>query len=604
MTTNIPTRSVSQLPLASSVSSNNITVIQQDGITKQVALGTIYAGSQIPSVLGYAALRAFYPDTTTLSQGSVIFVRGVITTGIGEGFFYYDSTSNAADNGGTVVVDTAGRRWIRICDQGTFDVTWFGAVGDGSTGSYTALQQAVSAAAGGCLIIPALSFVTSAALNVQSNTEIKGLGPSSILKASSNLAFESGIGHTLIKVVSKENVRFSDFSLDGTPITSFSGGMRAIFCTSSSDYIVENVSFKTPGAAVASMNCSNFKILSNSVQVSTLDGVERHDGVIDQWGGCTDFIVTNNTVKGSSVAQSGILVTGQNSAGSPTLNSRFTVANNVITSCTNQGIWVNGRNGNNTQFTITGNVVDNVSDFHGIRISDSDNGVVSNNTIKNTAFNGIRLDIEGGGGGDGVDGVTVVGNVVVNANTSASANDLEGSAIAVGSGSSLNIIANNFVTGSNHRYAVYFQTGTSANREIGTLGTNGALTGPKVADPGYTNFVSEYIYTPTLTAVENVSSFNNYQSDYTISGEVATVSFKVAVTPTSAGSAACRIGITLPVASNLTSVDTDLHGNAASQFGVIAAVLPDISNDRATLQFPATNTSSNVFYGQFSYRLK
>lgn len=39
--TEIPTRSVAQLPLASSVSSNDITVIQQSGITKQVTLGTL-----------------------------------------------------------------------------------------------------------------------------------------------------------------------------------------------------------------------------------------------------------------------------------------------------------------------------------------------------------------------------------------------------------------------------------------------------------------------------------------------------------------------------------------------------------------------------------
>lgn len=39
--TNIPTRSIDQLPLAASVSTNDSTVIQQSGITKQVTLGTL-----------------------------------------------------------------------------------------------------------------------------------------------------------------------------------------------------------------------------------------------------------------------------------------------------------------------------------------------------------------------------------------------------------------------------------------------------------------------------------------------------------------------------------------------------------------------------------
>ena len=47
----IPTRSLAQLPLASSVSTNDITVIQQSGITKQANLGLLLASAQIPSVL-------------------------------------------------------------------------------------------------------------------------------------------------------------------------------------------------------------------------------------------------------------------------------------------------------------------------------------------------------------------------------------------------------------------------------------------------------------------------------------------------------------------------------------------------------------------------
>jgi hypothetical protein len=71
----------------------------------QAALGTYGSGS----LLTLAGLRA--ADNVTLQAGSV-FVFADINGD--PGVFYYDAASTDADDGLTVVVDAAARRWLRL----------------------------------------------------------------------------------------------------------------------------------------------------------------------------------------------------------------------------------------------------------------------------------------------------------------------------------------------------------------------------------------------------------------------------------------------------------------------------------------------------------
>lgn len=74
-----------------------------------------------------------------------------------EGHFYYDPTDTSSlDNTGTLIVSSGGARFKRSMDLHTYNVTWFGAKGDGVTNDTPALQATIDAIppTGGTLYIP------------------------------------------------------------------------------------------------------------------------------------------------------------------------------------------------------------------------------------------------------------------------------------------------------------------------------------------------------------------------------------------------------------------------------------------------------------------
>lgn len=108
-------------------------------------------------------------------------------------------------------------------------------------------------------------------------------------------------------------------------------------------------------------------------------------------------------------------------------------------------------------------------------------------------------------------------------------------------------------------------------------------------------------YTPTLSNTTNIAASTAYVCQYMRVGNVVTVSGRVDIDPTAASSADTILGISLPIASDFTST-TQLSGAAACVFPSIpAAVFADATNNRASLEFAATDTSIRIWHFNFTY---
>jgi hypothetical protein len=115
----------------------------------------------------YTALRAY--------TGRATGVR-ITTPGVA-GFFARSTTdTTSADNGGTIIVDGSGRRWLRLY-SGAVNVKWFGAVGDGVTDDTAAIQAGLTylnARDGGVLWFPKGAYLVSDRCFVYSSTTVLG----------------------------------------------------------------------------------------------------------------------------------------------------------------------------------------------------------------------------------------------------------------------------------------------------------------------------------------------------------------------------------------------------------------------------------------------
>ena len=164
----------------------------------------------------------------------------------------------------------------------------------------------------------------------------------------------------------------------------------------------------------------------------------------------------------------------------------------------------------------------------------------------------------------------------------------------------LDLLVLNQTTGSPSFTSGDVGVGTSSPTEkldvVGNIKASGTVVG--------SDLLSGF-YTPTLTAVTNVSASNTVVCQYFRVGDVVTVSGRIVLTATTADTET-TINVSLPVVSNLT-LTHQLAGTAVSttvgQFGVAGGFSADTTSDVAQFRVQPSVTSSVFYSFTFSYRV-
>jgi hypothetical protein len=319
------------------------------------------------------------------------------------------------------------------------------------------------------LSFPCGRFLIAQTILLPSGSQVTGRGECSILAtsksiqgnpqwASLNVAYPKGMP---AGVFSNEdwkggnaNIEIRDLVLDGRAGTD--GGRRIYLAAfvRTRDVVVRGVRFL--GAenddvqiGAAFLASRNFRITDNyaSGERSACYGV---------WDGSHNFVISDNVCDGKGVSSGGVVVNGIGTNNEPERSTSALVARNVVRNTRDTGIFVGGLWNGNPDGPVYGGVEDavvennsvtNVSDYHGILISDGKNIVVRANRVANTAHQGIRV-------GSQFHGVT--SQVVVEGNSIANAGvkDRNADAVRVTNGAESVSIRGNSVSGRTHRFGV------------------------------------------------------------------------------------------------------------------------------------------------------
>lgn len=215
-------------------------------------------------MVDYTALRAY----TGLAK--TVRITGLLTTAQPQGitgFFQYDQTdTTSADNGGTIIVGSDGRRWKRVFD-GEFYVTWFGADKTGVSSSVTAFNNCLDAlpATGGIIVFPPGTYRGNFLID-RSNVIVRGYGAKVITNGGTDI-FLSQISGSI-----PSRVFIFGFELDGNnTITRGATFVRAV------DSKIED--------------CKITQCRDHGIMI-TGDGI----------GACTHVAAFNNRINGSATA--------------------------------------------------------------------------------------------------------------------------------------------------------------------------------------------------------------------------------------------------------------------------------------------------------------
>jgi hypothetical protein len=339
----------------------------------------------------------------------------------------------------------------------------YNAVGDGVANDTTAIQSALTAAAGGEVILPEGTFLVTG-LTVPSNTVLRGSGHGTVIKVTTSAVaiHLNGVSHSAVrdlKVLGSSNtaltlqrgVYLSNASSDCLVDNVWTDGCyRGIALTGVTDIIVRHCLVTNDQSDLGAIDLSG-NVLRSVVEGCAVRGARIHGidvrqnqpqhiriignhienpgntGIVVSGGGSAAELIQYVVVQGNTIndGQFGIIVENGahhtvvqgNTINSPSTSgilvsdgtgdapSNTVVSANVISSVGAYGIWLN----NGLMTTVANNrIVGFVT--AGIRASVGTSHVLSGNLITggtSTSGHAIRVDA---GGADG--GSSVVGNVV------------------------------------------------------------------------------------------------------------------------------------------------------------------------------------------------
>jgi hypothetical protein len=210
-----------------------------------------------------------------------------------EGFFYYDAQdANSPDNDGTILVTPLGKRFKRICDN-VKTVTWFGAIGDGSTDSTSAFQKAIDCLGGdgGVVYVPSGVYILSATLQMKSYVVLQGEGAQTILKASQTKGWNESY-RAMVELVGTTGAEVRDLVLDqhgSGRNPQIHGISYTMLINDASDCTIDNVLFRDAGYGSSN---SNGNPSGPVLLLSAKDSDNTSTGTGGGVGGCRNIRIT------------------------------------------------------------------------------------------------------------------------------------------------------------------------------------------------------------------------------------------------------------------------------------------------------------------------
>lgn len=219
--------------------------------TTVASLSSAVAG--VATVDSVAALKAISVDG--LADNAVAIVLGYNEPGDGGGGqFFYNQSSVALNNGGTIISpDVGDGRWLRAF-SGPIDVAWFGAVGDGATDDTAAINAAITAVdneGGGMIVAPRVYRVFDQ-VNACSNLVIDGLGSGVLLAKAGNTT------KYIVRGEDVDNVLFRSIKIEGAGVA----GVESVWFSDSNDIKFEKCEVIKAGTLGLSFTTCTFVVIS------------------------------------------------------------------------------------------------------------------------------------------------------------------------------------------------------------------------------------------------------------------------------------------------------------------------------------------------------